>query len=58
MDRDNSLSPVKDGPDMFTLQVGLGSFSFLRLWTACGYLPQPVYHIRYTGLSLSRSLGK
>jgi hypothetical protein len=34
------LSPVKDGLDAFTLQVGLGAF--FALGPACGYLPQPI----------------
>jgi hypothetical protein len=43
------LSPVKDGLDAFTLQVGLGSFFALGLLAdICHKL---LYHIRYTTYS-------
>jgi hypothetical protein len=42
------LSPVKDGPDAFTLKVGLGSFFALGLLAdICHNL---LYHIRYTSV--------
>jgi hypothetical protein len=42
------LSPVKDGPDAFTLQVGLGSFFALGLLADICH--NSLYHIRYTGM--------
>lgn len=45
------LSPIKDGLDAFTLQVGLGGL----LADICHRL---LYHIRYTACPFLRSLGK
>jgi hypothetical protein len=49
------LSPVKDGPDAFTLKVGLGSF-FAWDWLRISSY-NLLYHIRYTSVSSLRQPG-